>query len=1035
MEEDWAIFMARQILDMPASKRNRIHICGYIQDDPVFYNPGWSFHIKSDKEIRFLYEGAMRVDENCNYSLSELKNDTDQVKHLISFNSGFWTPWSSVLESLGLTFKGDSEIEPNSLPDTLTYLEFYNDRYKTLELGKGSIGHSVVKLVINYHDLKEGIIPDSVRNLSIYDWVGPLELKPLIPSTTSSLTITGTYIFDNGPIPDLPFQSGDIPDTVKELTFQNIIHRKANNEPCVVWPKGIIPKGVKSLIFGNNFNFKLESGAIPDTVEKVTFQGDKIDSFGGELFQSLPSSVRELNLPNQRSSTNIFEEPPLFGSSIKILKFSYRNIKLGSLPSTLEQLYFDGDIKSLELGSLPIYLTHLKLSHFTWNPNEIDLKSIIAPLTKLTHLYLGGRFNVPLSKGTLPDSLLHLELGSYFNQPLSDPNSLPPYLESLAISTIFNQPTEAIIPALPPTLVRLEILPSGLNRDHKLPDNLYQLLTELLDSKFIRIQYLFGIRIQSLGIEDPYIYFSNSCVPKQHTPEKFERYISGSEFKIEETGEWVKLTRSSVPKLLALKSIQINDQFLQDKATKVKPNDRIKIVFSNIDAFKSTSMKNNQFNNNSKEQQLQSQPKQTTTSNNNNTLVGNSNIKLNLLFEDGYLAVINKPAGLLVHPTPVSKTTVINSENQTGTLVNALIHRYGIKGLSDAGGLDRPGIVHRLDKDTSGILVIAKDNDTHLKLKDLLKSHTTSMISHNNNVLKPTKSQPSSTTAAAESQTELTIQKKYYCIVLGKLKEKSGFITARIKRHPQDKNKMVISDDGKESITEYKVLKEWEKIDLKVYKKNNNNSNSDKDKDNNEYDDFISNLSSNKKNKKKNQPLKKQSINKGFAQPIKQKQQQNQLKTKKIGVNDFSLIEIILHTGRTHQIRVHMSHIGHPIIGDPIYSSKSKKFQVPYLLLASMELSFVHPITLMKQHFKIEYPQHFNDFIKSIEKEQVNNNKINNIKNNHNNSDDVGIDSEEDEILKSTIDRKSMNGSKASNNFPKVNRKTTSTTSKSRQKK
>ena len=214
-----------------------------------------------------------------------------------------------------------------------------------------------------------------------------------------------------------------------------------------------------------------------------------------------------------------------------------------------------------------------------------------------------------------------------------------------------------------------------------------------------------------------------------------------------------------------------------------------------------------------------------------------TDIPLDIIYEDDDLIVINKQTGLTVHP---------GAGNTTQTLVNALLH-YG-KTLSDSGGLDRPGIVHRLDKDTAGLMVVAKHNKAHEVLAKAFK--------------------------------ERTVKKKYIALISGYLQQKEGVIDLPIAHMTNNYKKMEVNHScGKASQTEYKVVKE---------------------------------------------------------------------------LNEKTLVDITLHTGRTHQIRVHFSHLGHPVVGDPLYGSigKGKK----QLLLAYL-LEFTHPITKKEMSFSAPTPK------------------------------------------------------------------------------
>ncbi len=225
-----------------------------------------------------------------------------------------------------------------------------------------------------------------------------------------------------------------------------------------------------------------------------------------------------------------------------------------------------------------------------------------------------------------------------------------------------------------------------------------------------------------------------------------------------------------------------------------------------------------------------------------------------VVYEDEHLAVIDKPAGLTVHP---------GSGTGEDTLVHGMLACFDT--LSDVAGPERPGIVHRIDKNTSGLMIIAKDNETHLKLSDMLK--------------------------------DKTIERKYKAVILGMLKPPSGHIDKNIARSRKDRKKMgVVTTGGKTAITHYDTIEIFQN---------------------------------------------------GLA----------------------SEVECKLETGRTHQIRVHFSHIGHPILGDPEYGNfRSYKFQslskevIEYLkefnrqALHSYSLEFVHPITNENLSFKSDLP-------------------------------------------------------------------------------
>ena len=203
-------------------------------------------------------------------------------------------------------------------------------------------------------------------------------------------------------------------------------------------------------------------------------------------------------------------------------------------------------------------------------------------------------------------------------------------------------------------------------------------------------------------------------------------------------------------------------------------------------------------------------------------------IPLDVVYEDADVIVINKPKGLVVHPA---------AGHWEGTLVNALLHHCQ-NSLSGVGGAMRPGIVHRIDKDTSGLLIVAKNDAAHTALSAQLKDHT--------------------------------LARTYVCIVCGGLREDSGTVNAPIARDKRDRKKMAVCPDGKLAVTHWRVLER-------------------------------------------------------FA--------------------GYTLVECRLETGRTHQIRVHMAAIGHPILGDVVYGHKKPELGQSSQCLHARELTFMHPAT------------------------------------------------------------------------------------------
>ncbi len=228
------------------------------------------------------------------------------------------------------------------------------------------------------------------------------------------------------------------------------------------------------------------------------------------------------------------------------------------------------------------------------------------------------------------------------------------------------------------------------------------------------------------------------------------------------------------------------------------------------------------------------------------------NIPLRIIYEDDDLIVVNKPSGMVVHPA---------AGNFSGTLVNALL--FHCKNLSGIGGVLRPGIVHRLDKNTSGLLVVAKNDRAHLSLSKQIK--------------------------------ERTIKRRYVALVHGRMERDEGIIEARMGRHPVHRKKMAVIEKSelksKEAITHYKVSERFK---------------------------------------------------------------------------NYTLVEVELKTGRTHQIRVHMSSIGHPVVGDSTYGRAGNEFGVKRQLLHAKVLGFVHPVTGEHIEFKAELPEDFRRVLDSL---------------------------------------------------------------------
>ena len=224
-------------------------------------------------------------------------------------------------------------------------------------------------------------------------------------------------------------------------------------------------------------------------------------------------------------------------------------------------------------------------------------------------------------------------------------------------------------------------------------------------------------------------------------------------------------------------------------------------------------------------------------------------IPLKILYQDAHLAVVVKPCGMVVHPA---------AGNPDGTMVNALLRH--LDGLSGIGGEIRPGIVHRIDKDTSGLLLVAKNDRAHVKLAEQIAAHS--------------------------------IERAYRAIVIGHMKADEGDVDAPIGRHPTDRKKMAIVPGGREARTHWRVL----------------------------------------------EPLR------GAA-----------------------LLECVLSTGRTHQIRVHMASLGHPVLGDPVYGPKKSPYPVEGgQLLHAFRLGFVHPTTGEFMKFEAEPEPRFMEWYRKL---------------------------------------------------------------------
>lgn len=224
------------------------------------------------------------------------------------------------------------------------------------------------------------------------------------------------------------------------------------------------------------------------------------------------------------------------------------------------------------------------------------------------------------------------------------------------------------------------------------------------------------------------------------------------------------------------------------------------------------------------------------------------NIPLEIVYEDNDLLVVNKPKGMVVHPAP---------GNYTGTLVHALLYHCGDR-LSGINGVIRPGIVHRIDKLTSGLLMVAKNDAAHLGLSEQIQAHT--------------------------------FTREYQAVCRGRLKEQTGTINAPIGRHPVDRKKMCVTPhNSKHAVTHYEVIAEY---------------------------------------------------------------------------SGWSHVRLRLETGRTHQIRVHLSHMGHPILGDDVYGSAFKGIEGQ--CLHAGKIGFVHPVKNEYMEFTSPLPDYFEEVLRKL---------------------------------------------------------------------
>lgn len=291
---------------------------------------------------------------------------------------------------------------------------------------------------------------------------------------------------------------------------------------------------------------------------------------------------------------------------------------------------------------------------------------------------------------------------------------------------------------------------------------------------------------------------------------RLDRYLAKQE---------VELSRTMIQKLLEEEKVKVNGK--REKASyKVQQGDNIQIEIEEP-----------------KEVKIEAQE-----------------IPFEVVYEDDAILVVNKPKGLVVHP---------GTGNWEGTLVNAIM-AHCRDNLSGIGGELRPGIVHRLDKDTSGLLIIAKKDKAHIAMSEQIKNRE--------------------------------VKKTYVALVRGTIAENEATIHMPIGRSNKDRKKMAVTKNGKEAITHFKVL--------------------------------------------------------------------NRYTTSKAS---YTLVELKIDTGRTHQIRVHMAQIGHPVIGDMVYSNGKNEFGIEGQCLHAKKLEFKHPITGKEMQLETELPEYFTKVIQQLE--------------------------------------------------------------------
>ncbi|MDO4744040.1 MAG: RluA family pseudouridine synthase [Clostridia bacterium] len=301
---------------------------------------------------------------------------------------------------------------------------------------------------------------------------------------------------------------------------------------------------------------------------------------------------------------------------------------------------------------------------------------------------------------------------------------------------------------------------------------------------------------------------------------RFDVDISGLRLDVFLAERAEGLTRSRIQKLIAEGNITVNGGLAKANA-KLKSGDVIEVFLP--------------------------EPKETS--------IVAEEIELDVVYEDKHMLVVNKPQGMVVHPA---------AGNFSGTLVNALMAHCG-DNLSGINGELRPGILHRIDKDTSGLLLVAKDDRAHLGLSEQIKEHS--------------------------------LTREYFCLVHGRIKADSGTIDAPIGRDEKDRKKMTITEkNSRNAVTHFYVEERFDK---------------------------------------------------------------------------YTFVRCRLETGRTHQIRVHMSKNGHPIVGDAVYGRRKEEFKLSGQLLHAYKVGYIHPISGEYMEFEREVPEYFKEVLETLRRRSI----------------------------------------------------------------